>query len=192
MLEALTETLKKAAAALEAEQVPFMLGGGLGCWARGGPPSINDVDLMIRPEDADRAQDALKAAGMRAESPPEQWLVKAWDGDVLVDLIYEPVGVRIDDEAFGRAEELNVAAMVMPVMALDDIIVTKLFALDEHSADFGDLLLIARALREQIDWPALRARVSGTPFGDAFLALAEGLGIAAGSEPAEAQPARSP
>ena len=27
-------------------------------------------------------------AGLRAEDPPEEWLVKAWDGDTLVDLIF--------------------------------------------------------------------------------------------------------
>ena len=27
---------------------------------------------------------------MRAEDPPEEWLVKAWDGDTLVDLIFPP------------------------------------------------------------------------------------------------------
>src|SRR5687767_2067833 len=34
---ALIETMKKAAAALEAAGVPVLLGGGLAAWARGGP-----------------------------------------------------------------------------------------------------------------------------------------------------------
>ena len=29
---------------------------------------------------------------MRPEDPPEEWLVKAWDGDTLVDLIHHPEG----------------------------------------------------------------------------------------------------
>ena len=36
--EELTESLKRAVAALESQGVPYLLGGGLGCWARGGPP----------------------------------------------------------------------------------------------------------------------------------------------------------
>ena len=44
----LTDTLKRAAAALEAERIPFLLGGGLGGWARGGPPSSKDIDLMLK------------------------------------------------------------------------------------------------------------------------------------------------
>ena len=29
---------------------------------------------------------------MRFEDPPEEWLVKVWDGDILVDLIHHPEG----------------------------------------------------------------------------------------------------
>jgi len=39
------------------------------------------------------------AAGMRVEDPPEEWHVKAWDDDVLVDLIFWPKGLPIDDDA---------------------------------------------------------------------------------------------
>jgi Uncharacterised nucleotidyltransferase len=173
----LTESMKRSVAALEGEGVPYLLGGGLGCWARGGPPSSNDIDLMVKPEDAERAQEALVAAGMRPEDPPEQWLLKAWDGDILVDLIFEPSGMRVDDEVIGRGDLLNVEAMKIRVMALDDILATKLLALDEHSADYRDLLLISRSLREQIDWPALRERTASSPFANAFFSLADGLGI---------------
>jgi hypothetical protein len=177
-LDGLLETLKRAAAALESERVPYLLGGGLGCWARGGPPSSNDIDLMIKREDAERALSALTKAGMRPERPPECWLYKAWDGTVLIDLIFEPAGVRVTDEVIGRGEELNAAGKQVPVMALDDILATKLLALDEHNADFADLLLIGRALREQIDWSGVRQRTSSSPFATAFFALVDGLGIA--------------
>jgi predicted nucleotidyltransferase len=176
-LEALTKSLKRAAAALEEERVRFLLGGGLGCWARGGPPSSNDIDLMTKKEDAERALSALQDAGMRPERPPEQWLFKAWDGDVLIDLIFEPAGVRVTDELLDRGEDLNVDGMMVPVMAPDDILVTKLLALDEHNADFSSILQVARALREQIDWHALRQRTSSSPFAAAFFAIADGLGI---------------
>ncbi len=177
MSEALTDALKRAAAVLEAERIPYLLGGGMGCWARGGPPTSNDIDLILKREDAERAQAALADAGLRTERPPEQWLLKAWVGDVLVDLIFEPVGIRITDDVLERGEVLNVAGMQIPVMAIDDIMVTKLLALDEHDADYPGLISIARALREQIEWPALRERTSSSPFARAFFAIADGLGI---------------
>ncbi|HET8956764.1 MAG TPA: nucleotidyltransferase [Solirubrobacterales bacterium] len=185
--EELTDSLKRSVAALEAADVPYLLGGGLGCWARGGPPSSNDIDLMLKREDAERAQQALAEAGMRPETPPEQWLLKAWDGEILIDLIFEPSGMRIDDEVLARGERLSVMAMDIDVMDLDDILITKLMALDEHSADYGDLILITRSLREQIDWARLREETAASPFAVAFFALADGLGIC----PAAAPPASS-
>ncbi|HEX5592614.1 MAG TPA: nucleotidyltransferase [Solirubrobacterales bacterium] len=177
----LTDSLKRSIAALERQEIPYVLGGGLGCWARGGPPSSNDIDLMLKPEDAERAQEALAEAGMRPETPPEQWLRKAWDGDILIDLIYEPSGMQIDDEAIARGEEMSVMAMQIRVMDLDDLLTTKLLALDEHSADYRDLILITRSLREQIDWEQLRERTAASPFARAFFALADGLEISPGA-----------
>lgn len=175
--EELIESLKRAVAALDERSVPYLLGGGLGCWARGGPPSSNDIDLMVKREDAERAQEALAEAGMRPETPPEQWLLKAWDGEILVDLIFEPSGMRIDDEVLARGEQLSVMAMQTRVMDLDDILITKLMAIDEHTADYRDLILITRSLREQIDWARVREETASSPFAAAFFTLADGLGI---------------
>ena len=171
--------LKRAAAALREAGIPFLLGGSLASWARGGPETRHDLDLIIKPEHAEDALQTLREAGMRPERPPEDWLLKAWDGDTLVDLIYCPKGLPVDDELFARGEELSVLGMDIRVMALEDVMATKLLALSEHSLRYESLLQIARALREQIDWPAVRARTHDSPFARAFFVLLEGLGIVA-------------
>jgi hypothetical protein len=177
------QTLKKAAAALREAGIPFLLGGSLASWARGGPETRHDLDLMIRPGDVEAAVAALAAAGMRPEDPPEEWLVKAWDGDVLVDLIFGPKGMEMTDEVIARGEVLSVLGMEMRVMALEDVLVTKLMALSEHALRYESLLPIARALREQVDWADVRARTSVSPFARAFFVMLEGLGILTGAEP---------
>ena len=91
-VQMLVTTMKHAAAALRQADVEFMLGGGLAAWARGGPPTDHDVDFYVRERDAQRALDALVEAGLRPEQPPEEWLYKAYDGPVLVDLIFRPAG----------------------------------------------------------------------------------------------------
>jgi predicted nucleotidyltransferase len=169
--------LKRSAAALRDAGIPFLLGGSLASWARGGPETRHDLDLMIRPQDVEGALAALEAAGMRPERPPEEWLVKAWDGDTLVDLIYCPKGLPMDDEVIARGEELAVLGMEIRVMALEDVMATKLMALTEHSLRYEGLLQIARALREQIDWEHVRARTAESPFARAFFVLLEGLDI---------------
>src|SRR5215212_11649262 len=91
----LEDSLKKSAAALRGAEVPFLLGGSLASWARGGPETRHDLDLVIKREDVERACEALSAQGMKIEDPPEEWLVKAWDGDVLIDLIFHPKGLEV-------------------------------------------------------------------------------------------------
>src|SRR3954471_50197 len=131
-LDEILETLKKSAAALRDTGIPFMVGGGVAAWARGGPESIHDLDLIVKPDDSDRALEALADAGLRTERPPEGWLLKAWDGDVLVDVIFSPQGMAVNDEALARAEILNVKAMEVPVMPIADVMSSKLMALNER------------------------------------------------------------
>jgi|SRR5215211_7167308 len=183
----IVDTLRKAAAALREAGVPFALGGSLACWARGGPEVTNDLDLIVRPQDADAALEALAAAGMRPERPPEEWLYKAWDGDVMIDLIFELVDGRVTDRTLERAEEVTVASVTMRVMRLEDVLVTRLLSLDEHGLDLAPLLGIARALREQVDWADVRARSASSPYARAFFALLEGLEIVPHSEPVEGE-----
>jgi Uncharacterised nucleotidyltransferase len=182
--EQIKESLKHAAGALREANIPFVLGGGLAVWARGGPGTGHDLDLMVKPEDADRALDVLERAGMRPERPPEGWLYKAWDGDVLVDLIFRPVGEPVEDELFERAEELEVNAVPMLVMSLEDVLVTKLKALDEHDLDYERPLEFARSLRERIDWADVRDRTDGSPYAKAFFTMIEELGIVKPARPA--------
>ena len=176
--EQIEATLKRTVGALRDGGVPFLLAGSLASWARGGPSTRHDLDVIVKPEHAERALEALVLRGMRAERPVEEWLLKAWDGDVLVDLIFCPRGLEVTDELLERSEELHVLGTTMPVLALEDLLASKLLALDEHRLDLSPALQIARALREQIDWQALRDRTRGSAFADAFFALVEGLGVA--------------
>jgi predicted nucleotidyltransferase len=175
--ERLLATMKKAGGALNEAGIPFVLGGGLACWARGAPKTEHDVDFLVRPEHAERAQQALARAGMRTESPPEGWLLKAYDDEVLVDLIFDPRGGPIDDSIFERAEELEVYAMRMKVAALEDVLVQKLLALKEQELDYSSVLELARALREQVEWDDVRDRTRDSPFAKAYFTLLDELEI---------------
>lgn len=185
---ALIQTLKVAVSALRDWRVRFMLGGSLAAWARGGPEPKKDLDLMLKPEDAERALECLTAAGLRPERPPEEWLLKAYHDGVLVDLIFKPSGLEITDEVLDRADTIPVMAVGTPVMALEDVLVTMLMALDEHSLDYTRLLAIARSLREQIDFDRLRVRTAESPYAQAFFTVVRALGIAPADRPGGQEP----
>jgi predicted nucleotidyltransferase len=89
----------------------------------------------------------------------------------------------VTDEWLERAEEREVMAMRLPVLALEDLMVTKLVALREQEPDYAQVLKVARALREQVDWDEVRDRTAESPFARAFFTLVEGLAIVESREP---------
>jgi hypothetical protein len=179
----LIEAMKAAAGILQQGEIPFVLGGGLSAWARGGPRSEHDVDFLLRPEDAERALEAFDRAGWKTERPPEGWLYKTWhENGALVDLIFNPASGPITDELIERAPVAEVMALRVNVSTLEDVLVSKLAAITEQEPDYGSVLEWARALREQIDWDTVRARTEASPFAKAFFTLVEELGIVERSE----------
>ena len=170
--------MKKVATALKGANVPFALSGGYASWARGGPEPSHDVDFVLLADDVPHALQVLDAAGLRVVEPPEDWLVKVYDGDALVDLIFRPAERPVTREQLDAANEVRVDSVVMPVQSATDLLAAKLLVLNEHYCDFGRLFPHVRALREQVDWPALHEVVGHSPFARSFLALCGELGIA--------------
>lgn len=178
--ERLLDTLKRTAAVLREAEVPFVLAGGMAAWARGGPPTEKDIDVFIREADAEVALESLARAGMETVVPPEGWLVKAFDDGVLVDLIFRPSGVIVDDTLVCASEVLQVSAVEMRVLSIDDLLTSKLLSLTEHALDLGPVLEISRALREQVNWLAVRKRTMSSPFARTFFVLLAELAIVPG------------
>jgi len=180
---ALERTLVRVCTALRTANVPFAVTGGSGVYARGGPLPEHDVDVLVRPSDVDDAVRALLSVGMRATDAPEDWLRKVYDDAVPVDLIYRPAECPVTHDTLAAAEELHVASVQAPVAPATDIVADKLLSLGAQHCDFGWILPAARALREQIDWVALRARTGHHPYAEAFLLLADRLGISSVDRP---------
>jgi hypothetical protein len=175
----LREALKRVAVTLKGAAVPFALGGGYAAWALGGPEPEHDVDFVVAEDDAQRAERALAEAGLRVEHPPEDWLFKVFDADAMVDVLFRIGGDPVQGDLLERAVEVEVLSIRMPVLSATDTLASKLVALSEHACDFAKVLPPARALREQVDWAALRATAKGNPYAEACLFLLDRLGVAA-------------
>jgi hypothetical protein len=174
----LLHTLTKVVNTLAAAGIDFAVAGGCAVYARGGPPSEHDVDVFLLEEDARAAQQALMAEGMRGEDPPEDWLIKVYDDDVLVDLIFRP-NYREDTRGLlRRAEPMRIGPAYAPVVSGTDLMVDKLLVLGPHRCDFTPLLTIARDLREQVDWARVAEETADSPYARSFLVLLEGLSVA--------------
>jgi len=175
----LLDALKRAAAVLRDHDVDFALAGGFAVYARGGPETDHDVDFVLRRDDAEQALALLVEAGFRAERPPEGWLYKVYDEeDAWIDLIFAPNNRPQEVPAIlDRADEMEIYAITLKVMSVTDVLASKLRALKEHEVDYDDVLEIARACREQIDWDVLRESSADSPYASAFFTLVDELGL---------------
>lgn len=108
---------------------------------------------------------------------PEDWLVKGRSGGEEIDLIFELARRPVSTALLERATVKPVDSVWMPVLSPTDLMDGRLTALCEHYCDFGDLLPMARMLREQIDWARLDRDHRDAPLADAFLHLLDRLHV---------------
>lgn len=173
----LIETTKLVAVTLKQAEIPFALAGGYAVYARGGPPSVHDTDFFLREQDVAGALTALGDAGLQHEDCAEDWLVKVFHDDRMVDLIYKMNGRPVDLTMLQRSVEVEVGSVRMPVLDATDIVIGKMLAFSAHHCDFAPLLAVVRSLREQVDWSRVGAETRDSPYARAFLLLTDGLGI---------------
>jgi hypothetical protein len=82
-------------------------------------------------------------------------------------------------DALAATRVHEVISVEMPVLDATDLMAQKLLALDEHYCDLAKILPVARALREQVDWAAVRKWTAGDPFAETVLFLLERLEVVA-------------
>jgi hypothetical protein len=176
-VQPILDALKTVAVALKEESVPFALAGGYAVYARGGADSRHDADVVILEEDAHRARTALKGRDLEVLEPPEDWLFKVRHSGEQVDVIFRLASGPVDAALLGRAEEMSVDSVRMPVMAATDLLISKLFALTEHYCDLSPVLAVIRSLREQVDADVVDRACRRSPFARAALSLARDLDL---------------
>jgi hypothetical protein len=109
------------------------------------------------------ALEALAAAGFRTEQTYPDWLYKAFQGDVMVDVIFKSMGgVLLDDEMLARARVEDFEGEPLRVMAPEDLLVIKAIVHDEHMPrHWHDALAIISRCDLDWDYVVERARRHG-------------------------------
>lgn len=162
-MQALERVLGDVVAALEAAEIPYVLIGGAASAIRGRPRVSDDLDILVKQTDADRALGILAEAGFETEKTNPQWIYKATRGDVTVDLMFWLAGdAYCDDEMLAHATREQYGDVRVNVAAAEDLIVVKLLAHDEQSSRHWHDALALLGLNE-IDWDYLLERGRVTP-----------------------------
>lgn len=119
-------TLFSTLDALEEAQVSYALIGGIAASGLGRPRSTQDIDIFVRPEDAEGVLALLAARGFRTEETNPTWLFKAFKDDVLVDIVFRSEGgFYFDDEVREHAQRILYHGRQVPIVSAEDFILIK-------------------------------------------------------------------
>lgn len=157
-LQGLEQALCRVVDALERREIPYLVVGGLASSVYGRPRFTTDIDVLVRPEDALRALEALGGDGFETEETDPHWIYKArWNG-IVVDVLFAlKGGIYLDDAMLRRSTLSLFRGCAVRVVPPEDLVVTKAIAHDEPSLHHWHDALGVLA-RRQLDWGYLLER----------------------------------
>lgn len=128
------EALASTVTVLDDAGVAFGVLGGVASAGYGRPRWTKDIDVFCRPEDADRALDALGEHGFEIERTNPAWIYKAFREGVQVDIIFKAKGgIYFDDRMFDRLQPVSLVGVEVPAIPPEDLVVIKAIVHDEES-----------------------------------------------------------
>jgi predicted nucleotidyltransferase len=178
----MSRTFRAATQLLEEHDVPFLVVGSIAADAHGDehwPRPGSDIDLMVREDDAARAQKILGENGFHVEPPDEDWLLKVYREGVLVDIIFRAAAtITLDDEMLERARVRPIEGRSVRVISPEDYVVIQsrtfsratpdhwfnaLGVLDRSTVDWDYIVQRSEDGRERLLAFLLFARASSVP-----------------------------
>ncbi|MBC7692540.1 MAG: nucleotidyltransferase [Methylotenera sp.] len=144
--------------ALEEGKIRYAFIGGIASGGLGRPRSTHDIDVFIKPEEAELTLRALAKKGFRTEKTDPSWLYKGFKENILVDVIFKSKGeIYLDTEMYQRVVTAEFHGKQLRFVSPEDLVVIKALAHSEltpghwHDA----LALLSHA---NIDWEYLLKR----------------------------------
>jgi predicted nucleotidyltransferase len=143
--------------------IPYAIIGGIAATGLGRPRWTNDIDLLVKPEDADRALEALQARGFETEKTDTRWLYKAYKDHVLVDVLFKSTGdVYLDAEMIERSVEVEFLGHRVRFVPPEDLLIMKAVVHSEVGPHhWHDALGILT--RGGLDWEYFERRARRAP-----------------------------
>lgn len=162
-LPSLEKILFEAIEIVEASGIPYALIGGVAVKSLGRPRVTHDIDLFVRPDDADRVLQVLEAKGFTSQKRDPFWLFKAWREDILVDVIFKSSGdIYFDEEMRSHVRRVPYLGRYINAISPEDFIVIKAAAHQEHNPHhWHDALAVMK--QGNLDWDYLLKRAKNAP-----------------------------
>lgn len=149
--------------AVQSRNIPYALIGGIAASGLGRPRSTHDIDIFVRPEDAEAALQALGQAGFEIERPDPRWLFKGWKDNMMVDIIFKSQGdIYFDDEMHRRAMPIHYHGRDIAAVSPEDLVIIKCAVHSEVGPHhWHDALAILS--HANLDWEYLLKRARRAP-----------------------------
>lgn len=147
--------------ALQAQRLPFLIGGAWGfAHFTGIRRPTKDLDIFIRQVDWDRLVALADASGWRTELAFPHWLGKVVEGDDFVDVIFNSGNglSPVDDAWFEHAVDAQVLGLQVRLAPVEESLWTKAFIMERERYDGADVAHLLHACALRIDWPRLLGR----------------------------------
>ncbi len=149
--------------ALEQKRIDYAVIGGVAAFAHGRPRATQDIDIFVRPEDADNLLELLKQNGFDTNRYDPTWLFKAYKEDVLIDVIFRSQGnIYYDEEMSKHTVVLQYHGRPIRVVSPEDFVLIKCAAHSEEGYHhWHDALAVLS--QAKLDWDYLIHRARKAP-----------------------------
>jgi Uncharacterised nucleotidyltransferase len=147
--------VREAVSAMEQAAIDHAVIGSAAYVAYVGECAIEDLDILVKPEDARAALDALGRAGFRTQRTDPRWLYKAWRDGVLIDVIFRPPrSFVLDEEMIGRRRSQRIGGVDVWMLAPEDQVLLEL-ASDAEDSPWHWRAALRILAKHEIDWSLL-------------------------------------
>jgi predicted nucleotidyltransferase len=162
-LPTLHRTLFTTIEAMEECDIPYALIGGVAVKHLGRPRVTHDIDIFVKPDDAELVLQILGERGFQTEKRDPFWLFKAWREEVLVDIIFKSSGdIYFDEEVRSHVRRVQYLGKFINAISPEDFIVIKAAAHQEHNPHhWHDALAVLT--QGHLDWDYLIKRAKHAP-----------------------------
>jgi predicted nucleotidyltransferase len=162
-LPSLERILFEAIDIVESNNIPYALIGGVAVKSLGRPRVTHDIDLFVRPDDANKVLEVLEKKGFTSQKRDPFWLFKAWKGDILVDVIFKSSGdIYFDEEVRSHVRRMPLLGKHVNSISPEDFLVIKAAAHQEHNPHhWHDALAVLK--QGNLDWEYLLKRAKHAP-----------------------------
>ncbi len=154
------EVFRDVVALLDTHGFDYAIGGGIATdhWIDGAS-TINDIDVLIREEDADQILRHLANSGYETTSMEHSWLHKAFRDGVTVDLIFQLTnGARLDERYKDHRTKAELFGTMAYVSSAEDQVASLAATIDRTTVGKHWYAIVDVMANNDLEWDYVIAR----------------------------------